>query len=475
MAQANLEQFEIRESDRTWQGGSVSPDQVQTLFEKLKHASQEGQSEERALLRDHLVVLHGALVEHCARNFSTSNEPVEDLVQEGYVGLIKAVDRYNPQQGVRFSTYACHLINGEIRHYLRDLGKLIHEPGWHFELRTRIAKTHEVLIQQLGREPEPKEIARALNVDLKTVQEVLKNQQTLSVEYLDQSTNENDDESPGWEYKAGQHDARNERQVEHEMILGEVFPHLQEVEKKALMMHFFQERSKTEVARELGISINHASYILKRGLDTLRRMIEAGEEIKVPPSPEARARAAFLLEQTQKAAGLSHPGITDVEHYVPPSALIPGMLPFADIVELLDTRLNENKDEESNFSLLWLQLTKWEDVVSEFDPALRREASNAMQVLTRKCCRATDYASMLTSPEWPGLHFVLYLPNTGPSGTRVGRRWQERCKDPSFWPDEPAILKKMCKTLQTRYAFAMHPREGESAVELFRNLGQSLK
>jgi hypothetical protein len=181
------------------------------------------------------------------------------------------------------------------------------------------------------------------------------------------------------------------------------------------------------------------------------------------------------LEQTQKAAGLIHPGLADVEHYVPPSALIPGMLPFADIVELLDARMNDNKDEESNFSLLWLQLTKWEDVVSEFDPALRREASNAMQVLTRKCCRATDYASMLTSPEWPGLHFVLYLPNTGPSGTRVGRRWQERCKDASFWPDEPAILKEMCKSLQTRYAFAMYPREGQSAVELFRNLGQSLK
>lgn len=475
MAQANLEQYELRESDRTLQGESVPPDEVQVLFQKLKQASHDGQSEERALLRDHLVVLHGALVEHCARNFSTSSEPVEDLVQEGYVGLIKAVDRYNPQQGVRFSTYACHLINGEIRHYLRDLGKLIHEPGWHFELRTRIAKTHEDLLQQLGREPEPKEIARALNVEVKTVQEVLKNQQTLSVEYLDQSTNENDDESPGWEYKAGQHDPRDEQQVEHEMILDEAFPHLQEVEKKALMMHFFQECSKTEVARELGISINHASYILKRGLDTLRRMIEAGEEIKVPPSPEVRARAALLLEQTQKAAGIEHSGITDVEHFVPPSALIPGMLPFADIVELLDTRLRDSKDEESNFSLLWLHLTKWENVVSEFDPALRRQASNAMQVLTRKCCRATDYAAMLTSPEWPGLHFVLYLPNTGPSGTRVGRRWQERCRDASFWPDEPAILKQMCTTLQTRYAFAMYPREGESAVELFRHLGQSLK
>jgi hypothetical protein len=327
----------------------------------------------------------------------------------------------------------------------------------------------------LGREPDPKEIARTLSVDVKTVREVLKNQQTLSVEYLDQTTNENDEESPGWEYKAAAYDARNEQQIEHEMILGDAFPHLQEVEKKALMMHFFQEQSKTEVARELGISINHASYILKRGLDTLRRMIEAGEEIKSPPSSEARARAALMLKEIQKAAGLEYSETTDAEHYVQPSALIPGMLTFADIVQLLDLRLDNNKNEESNFSLLWLQLSGWENTVSEFDPTLRREASNAMQVLTRKCCRATDYAAMLTTPGWPGLHFVLYLPNTGPSGTRVGRRWQERCRDASFWPDEPAILKETCKTLQTRYAFAMFPREGASAVELFRSLGQSLK
>jgi hypothetical protein len=321
----------------------------------------------------------------------------------------------------------------------------------------------------------PQEIARTLNVEVKTVQEVLKNQQTLTVEYLDQSQNENEEESPGWEYKAVPQGERNELQVENEMILGEAFPHLQEVEKKALMMHFFQDYSKTEVARQLGISINHASYILKRGLDTLRRMIEAGEEIKSPPTPQARARAAFILEQTQTAAGLAHSGMADVEHYVPPSSLIPGMLPFAGLVELAEARLADQKAEESNFSLLWFRLPNWETVVAEFDPALRRQAGNAIQVLTRKCCRATDFTSMLTSPEWPGLHFVLYLPNTGPSGNRVGRRWQERCKDAAFWPDEPAVLKNLGAELHTQYAFSMFPREGESAVELFRALGHSLK
>ena len=473
MEQANSSQYQLRENDRYWPGDVVSPEQVQVLFEQLKQASKEGRSDERSLLRDHLVVLHGALVEHCARNFATSNEPVEDLVQEGYVGLIKAVDRYNPQQGVRFSTYACHLINGEIRHYLRDLGRLIHEPGWHFELRTRIAKMQEDLVQRLGREPSPQEVAGALNVEVKTVQEVLKNQQTLSVEFPDQSSHESEEEGPAWERKsAGQGESKH-FQVENQLILGDVFPHLQEMEKKALMMHFFQDCTKTEVARQLGISINHASYILKRGLETLRRMIEASEEIKTPLSPQARARAAFILEQAQRAAGLEHPGIQDVQHYVPPSALIAGMLRFADFVELLDGRLSAKNEEEGEFSLLWMRVENWEKVVVDFDPALRREACNALQVLSRKCCRSTDYASMLTSPEWPGLHFVMYLPNTGSSGDRVGKRWQERCVTPSFWPDKPPAIQQICENLQTAYAFKMFPRDGKTSEELFRKLGSA--
>ena len=94
----------------------------------------------RGALRDHLVLVHASLVDYCARGFLASGEPVEDLVQEGYIGLVKAVDRYDPDKGIKFSTYACHLISGEIRHYLRDLGRLIHEPGWHSELRQRIVQ-----------------------------------------------------------------------------------------------------------------------------------------------------------------------------------------------------------------------------------------------------------------------------------------------------------------------------------------------
>jgi RNA polymerase sigma factor (sigma-70 family) len=155
---------------------------IRMLFGRLHGPVENLRYGDRASLRDHLVLLHAPLVEHCARNFAASGEPVEDLVQEGYVGLIKAVDRFDPDKGVRFSTYACHLINGEIRHYLRDLGRLIHEPGWHFELRQRIARVNDQLTQQLSRPPEPEEIAKSLIIEPCTVREVLKNLNVLAVE-----------------------------------------------------------------------------------------------------------------------------------------------------------------------------------------------------------------------------------------------------------------------------------------------------
>jgi RNA polymerase sigma factor (sigma-70 family) len=128
---------------------------------------------DRQSLRDHLVLMHAPLVDHCARAFTASGEPVEDLLQEGSIGLIKAVDRYDPEKGVRFSTYACHLISGEMRHYLRDLGKMIHEPGWHAELRGQVMRAHEDLTQTLGRAPKPEEVASALDVQPNLVRKVL--------------------------------------------------------------------------------------------------------------------------------------------------------------------------------------------------------------------------------------------------------------------------------------------------------------
>src|SRR5207237_10377493 len=107
---------------------------------------------------DTIVGQYTNLVESIARRVSGAAEPTEDLVQEGYIGLITAVDGFNPSKGVKFSTYATHFVIGQIKHYLRDKGKIIKEPAWLQELNQKVTRVMETLSQELGRVPTNGEI-----------------------------------------------------------------------------------------------------------------------------------------------------------------------------------------------------------------------------------------------------------------------------------------------------------------------------
>ena len=271
------------------------------LFRRLRGPLEGVRNQDREALRDHLILVHAPLVDYCARGFIASGEPVEDLVQEGYIGLVKAVDRYDPDKGIKFSTYACHLISGEIRHYLRDLGRLIHEPGWHSELRQRIVRTTEKLTTELDRPPSPEEIAETLNIKVDSVREVLKTAQILNVDSLEDKRRE-DEDSSDWSEQISDEEQSHEEIVDHQMLIGAALPQLKDLEKRAVTMFFFGEMTKTEIAREMGISINYAAYLVKRGLDNLRQIIELSEVAPVSgnsiaaPWAQQRARASYLLE-----------------------------------------------------------------------------------------------------------------------------------------------------------------------------------
>ena len=92
------------------------------------------------VLRDRIVAKYTNLVESIARRFSGAAEPIEDLAQEGYIGLITAIDLYDSTKNVKFSTYATHFIIGQIKHCLRDRGKIIKEPAWLQELNQRMTR-----------------------------------------------------------------------------------------------------------------------------------------------------------------------------------------------------------------------------------------------------------------------------------------------------------------------------------------------
>jgi RNA polymerase sigma factor (sigma-70 family) len=494
---------------------------VRTLFSRLHGPMDAVRHGDKESLRDHLVLLHAPLVEHCARNFLASGEPLDDLVQEGYVGLIKAVDRFDPSKGVRFSTYACHLIMGEIRHYLRDLGRLIHEPGWHFELRQRISRTNEQLAQKLGRTPEPEDIARALNIEPSQVREVIRNAQTLTVEYLDAESDRDNDEghSSDWEQKLASPSATSatgETRVEDQMMLGEALPQLRDLEKRAVTLFFFEDKSKTEVARALGISVNHAAYLIKRGIEGLRSIIENNEAAVASPDSATtaqwqkpalqRTRAAYLLEIAKRAAQPESREETvedapakarrgrPARRGVKPEVTLPTAIPAARSGAVTFTEFTTWADDEvrraaryaQEFSLLWLRIGNWDEVLTSMRAAesassesagesgesmAEKRAFSVIQALTRRCCRSTDKYAILSTGELPGMHVLILQPHTGAQGEFTGKRWIEACNASAFTGEEnssPVIEPR------ANYAFAVFPADGKTADELFRILGSKL-
>jgi RNA polymerase sigma-B factor len=463
----------------------VVTEDTEHLFRRLRGPIEGIRNHDRDSLRDHLVLVHAPLVEYCARGFMASGEPVEDLVQEGYIGLVKAVDRYDPDKGIKFSTYACHLISGEIRHYLRDLGRLIHEPGWHSELRQRIVRTTEKLTTEFDRAPSPEEIAEALDIKADSVRDVLKNSQILNVDSLEDKRRE-DEDSSDWSEQISDDDTSHEEMVDHQMVLGAALPQLKDLEKRAVTMFFFNEMSKTEIAREMGISINYAAYLVKRGLENLRQIIELSEVAPVSsrsvaaPWAQQHARATYLLElvksknektaddlaQTTQERRRAGKNVAPV-----PAVARKRVLSLVEFAGFIDEEVLRAARYDHEFGLLWLQISNWAEATVNLGEAGAARAATAVQKLARRSCRGVDKLAAAPPGVMPGLNLFLLLPHSGAVGEKVGERWREICSPQNVNPKDPAQL----GTLELKTAFALFPRDGKSADELFAFVGEQIK
>ncbi|MDQ3813588.1 MAG: sigma-70 family RNA polymerase sigma factor [Armatimonadota bacterium] len=452
---------------------------VLELFRRLRGPLTGIRNHDRTALRDHLVMMHAPLVEHCARNFSGSSEPLEDLAQEGYVGLIKAVDRFDPDKGVRFSTYACHLITGEIRHYLRDLGKLIHEPGWHSELRQRITRTAEQLMHRLNRPPEPEEIAETLNISTEQVLSVMQNQQVLAVDSLEAKSGGDDDESSGvhWSEEIAAEGPSAENRVDDQLMLKAALPQLKDLEKRAVTLFFFEERSKTEIARTLGISINYAAYLINRGVEHLRQIIETSEGIPAATWAQKRARGAYLLALAQNEEGAAAPRGAGKERRTsrkPPSVPAVSRSRVGSLPEFagwLDEEVQRAQRYDQEFGVLWLRIRNWKDLAEHVGDVEAERAATTVQNLARKSCRTVDKVAVLSPGALSGLNILVLMPQSGASGQRAGERWLAACRPEAIYPGDPAAA----EDLHADAVFAVYPRDGKNSDDLFRFLGSKIR
>ncbi|MFD8910561.1 RNA polymerase sigma factor SigF [Streptomyces sp. NPDC059575] len=225
---------------------------------------------EYAELRNRLVRMHLPLVEHLARRFRNRGEPLDDLTQVATIGLIKSVDRFDPERGVEFSTYATPTVVGEIKRHFRDKGWAVRVPRRLQELRLALTTATAELSQQHGRSPTVHELAEKLAISEEEVLEGLESANAYSTLSLD--VPDTDDESPAVADTLGAEDEALEG-VEYRESLKPLLEDLPPREKRILLLRFFGNMTQSQIAQEVGISQMHVSRLLARTLAQLREKL----------------------------------------------------------------------------------------------------------------------------------------------------------------------------------------------------------
>lgn len=238
-------------------------------------------------LRDTLILYHQRLVRSIASRYMGGDESLEDLIQVGNIGLINALDRYDPAQRTRFSTYATPTILGEIRRYFRDKSGIIKVPRWIQELQQAIRKVVGELTLALDRTPTAQEIAQRLSVPEEHVLLAMASQEATHLVSLDMRLDSSAPlDSSSLVDILGQRD--------HSLAAFEDFSDLREAlrslgprEREVIALRFFEDLSQAKIAQKLNISQMHVSRLQQRALGHLRELLS--EEPIPPPVPRRRA------------------------------------------------------------------------------------------------------------------------------------------------------------------------------------------
>ena len=223
-------------------------------------------------LRDQLIEAHLGLAEYLARRFSNRGEPLDDLVQVASLGLVKAVERFDPDRGLEFTTFATPTIVGELKRHFRDKGWAVRVPRRVQELHLRVTGVIDDLQLELGRSPTVAEIAVRAGTSEDEVIEAMDAGSAYRSASLDAGRS-GDEETPGLLGQLGQIDPELVR-AERRAALGPLIAELPEREQVMLYLRFYEGKTQSEIAKRLGISQMHVSRLLSRSLDRLRELAQ---------------------------------------------------------------------------------------------------------------------------------------------------------------------------------------------------------
>lgn len=225
-------------------------------------------------VREELILSYSSLAAYLARKFANRGEPLEDLTQVAHIGLLKAVDRFDPTRGIEFTTYATVTIVGEVKRHFRDKFWTVRVPRRLRELNNALMKSVESLSQRLGRSPTIPEIANETGVPFEEVVEAFELGRAYNPASLDAEVAEGDeDRGTSLIDYLGEDDPELMR-LEDRRTLEDALRSLPERQSEIVRLRYYEGMSQADIAHKLGISQMHVSRIQRDALKRLRDLIE---------------------------------------------------------------------------------------------------------------------------------------------------------------------------------------------------------
>ena len=258
----------MRESGRT----PFSALTNEQLIERL-HGKSARSDRDTAELREEIVRRNVGLVKSVALKFLSSGEPLDDLIQAGYIGLLNAVTNFDLARNTRFSTYASYLIQGEIRHYIRDKHSTIRIPQWVQTMNRRVKEVEEAFFQQEGRPPTLPELASRLRLSEEQVMTLLRGRETMTYVSIDQrrrTTDPNPAPPTVERLMPTMEDLPFDVRIRVLIAIEE----LTEIQQQIIAGLFYEGKSQSEVGKELGMSQRQVSRLKDRILDEMKDSLE---------------------------------------------------------------------------------------------------------------------------------------------------------------------------------------------------------
>jgi len=405
----------------------------------------------RQAIRDRIVMQYANLVESIARRFAGAAEPTEDLAQEGYIGLITAVDGYDASKGVKFSTYATHFIIGQIKHHLRDRGKIIKEPAWLQELNQKVTKVVESLAQELGRPPTNGEIAKLMGMPEDAIADLMTNREVFKVASLDGGNEQDDESSSTYDIDRVKTDKAVHFQlpVEEKLVLETALRKLKDLEQTVVQEFYYRDRNQTEIARNMGISCNYVSHILRNSTKKLKKILVT-DEIK-----DAQMAMTLVRKRGEAVAGDEVSVVDSLTRLYNRS--------------YFDSRLEEELSRASRYNMpvavILIELRGYDQIGRAYGTLRSEETMRSTAELIRDTVRKADVVTRFDS-----CTFGLILPHTGPQAEIVAARIASSVGN---WLFENGHLEGRAP-IDLRIGWSSFPLDSDSAQVLVEQASQSM-